>query len=73
MVKRVVAGPLPRKEVPFLSPFRTSEATEDWFEVLGDNARNSSDSRNFGPVPRGCFRGRVVFRYWPPGRAGPIE
>lgn len=73
IVKRIAAGPLPRKEAPFLSPFRATEATEDWFEVKGDNSERSTDSRSFGPVPRNRFRGRVLFRYWPVGRAGPIE
>jgi signal peptidase I len=73
LVKRVALGPLPRKEAPFLSPFRATEGTEDWFEVLGDNPAQSTDSRAFGPVPRHRFRGRVPLRYWPLGRAGPIE
>jgi signal peptidase I len=73
IVKRVTTGPLPRDEVPFLSPFRAAEGTEDWYEVRGDNQANSTDSRSFGPVPRSHFRGRVLFRYWPLGRMGPIE
>ena len=43
------------------------------FRVLGDNPEASDDSRTFGPVPMHRFRGRVVFRYWPPSRFGPIE
>lgn len=43
-----------------------------WY-VLGDNARASEDSRMFGPVPRHRFRGRLLFRYWPPSRAGFIR
>ena len=41
--------------------------------VLGDNPAASTDSREFGPIPRARFLGRVVWRYWPPSRAGPIR
>lgn len=35
-----------------------------WLE--GDNAANSSDSRQYGPVPLGLVRSRAVGRVWPP-------
>jgi signal peptidase I len=38
-----------------------------WLE--GDNARNSTDSRAYGPVPAALLRGRVVARVWPPWEA----
>jgi nickel-type superoxide dismutase maturation protease len=38
--------------------------------LLGDNAEESTDSREFGPVPLGRVRGRAVYRYYPPQRAG---
>jgi inner membrane protease subunit 1 len=38
-----------------------------WLE--GDNAHNSSDSREYGPVPGGLIRGRLVARVWPPHAA----
>lgn len=41
--------------------------------VLGDNSRESTDSRSFGPLPPDRFLGRVVWRYWPASRAGPIR
>ena len=41
-------------------------------EVLGDSPEDSTDSRHFGPVPVASVVGRVVHRYGPPGRAGPV-
>ena len=38
--------------------------------VLGDNRSASTDSRDFGPVPRRAVVGRAVYRYAPPGREG---
>ena len=38
--------------------------------VFGDNRRESRDSRDFGPVPMGDVRARVVTVLWPPSRAG---
>ncbi len=38
--------------------------------VIGDNREHSSDSREFGPVPREKLIGRGLFRYWPPTRVG---
>jgi signal peptidase I len=32
--------------------------------VLGDNRRNSSDSRYWGTVPRNLIYGKYWFRYW---------
>lgn len=39
-------------------------------DVRGDNPGASTDSRHFGPVPRGNLAGRVVYRYWPAERTG---
>ncbi len=41
--------------------------------VQGDNARWSTDSRDFGPVDRQAVVGRAVYRYGPPGRSGPLR
>ena len=38
--------------------------------LTGDNTERSVDSRQFGPVPMGLVRDRVVARVWPPGRIG---
>lgn len=40
--------------------------------VEGDNSDASSDSRHFGPVPRRAIIGKVVYRYRPAERAGPL-
>jgi nickel-type superoxide dismutase maturation protease len=40
------------------------------FEVRGDNPAESTDSRQFGPVPRALIEGRVFYRYAPAERAG---
>ena len=39
-----------------------------WLE--GDNKLNSTDSRDYGPVPLGLIEGRVICRVWPPSKAG---
>jgi len=41
--------------------------------VLGDSPDASTDSRHFGAVPIGTVIGRVVHRYGPPGRSGPVD
>ena len=33
--------------------------------LLGDNRRNSTDSRIYGSVPKDVIKGRVVLRVWP--------
>jgi mitochondrial inner membrane protease subunit 1 len=38
-----------------------------WLE--GDNPHQSTDSREYGPVPLGLVRGRIVARFWPPAAA----
>ena len=72
LVKRVAAGPLRPEEVPTGSPF-LGDGKGRWFMVRGDNEIVSTDSRHFGPVPGQRFRGRLLWRYWPPGRMGRIR
>ncbi|MDP6350200.1 MAG: signal peptidase I, partial [Chloroflexota bacterium] len=38
--------------------------------VLGDNRRESEDSRRFGPVPAAAIIGKLWLRYWPPKAFG---
>lgn len=38
--------------------------------LLGDNPDQSTDSRHFGRVPVTSVRGKAVYRYAPPARAG---
>lgn len=65
----VVAAPLvPRRlVVKRISSVRGAQVT-----VLGDNPAASTDSRSYGPLPRAALRGRVVYRYAPRERAGPL-
>jgi signal peptidase I len=39
--------------------------------VLGDNRRDSVDSRTFGTVPERTIHGRVLIRLWPDPRGRP--
>jgi signal peptidase I len=75
LVKRVVALPAGVSPAPRLGLWPPPEAGDPsgglW--IRGDNATRSVDSRHFGAVPPGRVRGRVVFRYWPLSRAGPIR
>lgn len=45
----------------------------DYYFLMGDNREHSSDSRDFGPIPRSSIVGEAVFRFWPLDRAGLIN
>ena len=38
---------------------------EGYYYVMGDHRNNSSDSRNWGPVPKKYITGKVQVRWWP--------
>jgi nickel-type superoxide dismutase maturation protease len=51
---------------------RVAALGPDGVTVLGDNAAASTDSRSLGPVPPAAIKGRVVYRYLPENRRGPV-
>ena len=55
------------------STYDFTRVREGHYFVLGDNRLHSSDSREFGQVPREYLRGKVDLRVWPPARFGSID
>ena len=51
---------------------RVAAVSGEGVTVLGDNPQASTDSRSFGPVPSVALKGRVVYRYLPENRRGPV-
>ncbi len=43
------------------------------FWVMGDHRNISSDSREFGPVPRPLIYGKAAFVYWPMDQTGVVH
>ena len=52
-------------------PERIVPAGDFW--VMGDHRNISSDSRDFGPVPRALIYGKAAFVYWPMDQAGVVH
>lgn len=44
--------------------------SQESYLLLGDNSKNSFDSRYWGPLPGEQIKGRACFCYWPPARFG---
>lgn len=57
----------------FLSDGESVTVPQGQFFVLGDNRCCSSDSREWGFVPRKNVIGDSIFIYWPPSSAGVIK
>jgi signal peptidase I len=60
-----------------VAPGRRDTETRSWprlggdrYFLVGDNRRQSCDSRVFGPVAKSAVIGRVYLVYWPPSRLG---
>ncbi|GAA6011265.1 hypothetical protein JCM8202_003957 [Rhodotorula sphaerocarpa] len=70
VLKRVIG--LPGDTVCVDPTGERQKAEQEWCTVpkghvwiAGDNTSNSTDSRDYGPVPLGLIRGKVVARVWP--------
>ena len=65
-----------REDYPTLPAAEKRTGPQEWsaghdeYFVMGDNRRQSRDSRVFGPVNGRLILGRVWCRYWPPSGWG---
>lgn len=63
---------LPTNSGSFLKEGRIILVKGDEYLVMGDNRPHSSDSRTWGPVPKGNIIGKAWIKYWPLEEAGQI-
>jgi signal peptidase I len=56
----------------FLKEGQTIPVPDGSYFVLGDNHDHSSDSRDWGPVPKDNVIGKAWLRYWPLDKIGTI-
>jgi signal peptidase I len=66
----VVLAPDPRRPERELIK-RVAAVSGESVELRGDGPA-STDSRDFGLLPRNAIHWRVALRYWPPSRFGPL-
>ncbi len=67
----IVAASDPRRPERSLLK-RVVDVGQEGVFLLGDNLEHSTDSRQFGPVPLASVRGKAIYRYAPPARAGKL-
>lgn len=70
---RVLIEPYAHGDTPAEQHRGINRLEPDVYFVLGDHRGASTDSRDFGPVPREAIAGHAVLRYWPPARAGRLR
>ncbi|MEM8613657.1 MAG: signal peptidase I [Cyanobacteria bacterium P01_H01_bin.105] len=67
---------------PLAEPYAQVKSTDEWgpetvpansYFVLGDNRRDSYDSRDWGYVPKANILGAAYKIYWPANRVQPLE
>jgi len=56
----------------FLPENKEYTVPKDDYVVMGDNREVSSDSREWGPVPKNLLVGRALIRVWPPTKFGAV-
>lgn len=68
----IVVGREPRGGARVVKRVAPRPVEVNGFWLLGDNAPASEDSRVWGAVAEASISGRVVWRYWPLSRFGPV-
>ncbi len=75
--KRLLEDYLPQEFVTrggsFLREGQLVVVKDGEYFCVGDNRSHSSDSREWGMVPKENIIGRAWLRYWPPGKIGLIK